>query len=232
MRYLLLCLALAAALASSAQQQIKLKRRDYRRDVELRTTEGRIVLRLSDSTPYHRDNFLRLVKSGYYDSLLFHRVIAGFMIQSGDPASRRAAPGQKLGEGGPSYTLPAELRATLFHRKGALAAAREGDGINPLRYSSGSQFYIVQGRPFSDAQLDSIEGARLQGRRIPPDRRAIYKTTGGTPQLDGNYTVFGEVVEGLDVLDRIAGTATSKDPRDRPVTDMRIIKARLVRRKL
>ncbi|GAA4320406.1 peptidylprolyl isomerase [Flaviaesturariibacter amylovorans] len=232
MRSLLLTLILVATLGASAQQNVKLKRRDYKRDVELTTTEGRIVLRLSDSTPYHRDNFLRLVKSGYYDSVLFHRVIKGFMIQSGDPNSRRVAAGQGLGNGGPGYLIPAELRATLFHRKGVLAAAREGDGPNPLRYSSASQFYIVQGRTFTDAEMDSIEVARLQGRKIPPDRRAIYKSTGGTPQLDGNYTVFGEVLEGLDVVDRIATTPTSTAPRDRPVTDMRILKARLVKRKV
>ncbi|RYZ15801.1 MAG: peptidylprolyl isomerase [Chitinophagaceae bacterium] len=219
------------SLAASAQQSVKLRPRDYRRDVALVTTEGTIRLRLSDSTPLHRDNFLRLVKSGYFDSVLFHRVIRGFMIQGGDPDSRRAAAGQKLGEGGPAWGIPAELRATLFHRKGALAAAREGDAINPLRYSSASQFYIVQGRTFTDPQMDSIEVTRLQGRKISPERRAVYRSTGGTPQLDGNYTVFGEVVEGLDVVDRIAAAAVSSDPPNRPVQDVRIITARLVKRK-
>ncbi|TCJ14072.1 peptidylprolyl isomerase [Flaviaesturariibacter flavus] len=217
--------------AASAQQNIRLKRRDYNRDVELVTTEGTIRLRLSDSTPYHRDNFLRLVKSGYYDSILFHRVIRGFMAQAGDPSSRRAVAGQPLGQGGPGYLLPAELRATLYHKRGALAAAREGDASNPLRYSSASQFYIVQGRTFSDHELDSIETARLQGRRIPAERRTYYKTTGGTPQLDGNYTVFGEVVAGMDVVDRIASAAVSQTPPNRPVQDVRILKARLVKRK-
>ncbi|RYY92834.1 MAG: peptidylprolyl isomerase [Chitinophagaceae bacterium] len=227
----LLPLLFLLSLAASAQQPVRLRPRDYRRDVELVTTEGTIRLRLSDSTPLHRDNFLGLVKSGYFDSMLFHRVIKGFMIQGGDPASRRAVAGQKLGEGGPGYGIPAELRATLFHRKGVLAAAREGDDINPLRYSSASQFYLVQGRTFTDREMDSIEVARLQGRRISPGRRAIYKTVGGTPQLDGNYTVFGEVLEGLDVVDRIAESAVSQDPPNRPVTDVRIVKARLVRRR-
>ncbi|RYY63496.1 MAG: peptidylprolyl isomerase [Chitinophagaceae bacterium] len=227
----LLLFAVLLSLAASAQQSVKLRPRDYRRDVALVTTEGTIRLRLSDSTPLHRDNFLRLVKSGYYDSVLFHRVIRGFMIQGGDPDSRRAAAGQKLGEGGPAWGIPAELRATLFHRKGALAAAREGDAINPLRYSSASQFYIVHGRTFTDPQMDSIEVARLQGRKISPERRAVYRSIGGTPQLDGNYTVFGEVVEGLDVVDRIAAAAVSSDPPNRPLQDVRIITARLVRRK-
>ncbi|RYZ21706.1 MAG: peptidylprolyl isomerase [Chitinophagaceae bacterium] len=231
MKQLLLVLSFLLSLAGRAQQDVKLKRRDYKRDVELLTTEGAIRLRLSDSTPYHRDNFLRLVKSGYYDSILFHRVIRGFMAQAGDPASRRAAAGQPLGQGGPAYLLPAEMRATLFHKRGALAAAREGDGINPLRYSSASQFYIVQGRTFTDRELDSVETVRLQGRRIPADRREYYKTTGGTPQLDGNYTVFGEVVEGMDVVDRIAAAAVSQSPPNRPVQDVRILSARLVKRK-
>ncbi|RYY87912.1 MAG: peptidylprolyl isomerase [Chitinophagaceae bacterium] len=224
-------LLLLITLTSTAQQSTKLRPRDYRRDIELVTSEGTIRLRLSDSTPLHRDNFLRLVKSGYLDSILFHRVIRGFMIQGGDPDSRRAVAGARLGEGGPGYGVPAEMRATLFHRKGALAAAREGDANNPLRYSSGSQFYIVQGRTFTDPQLDSIEVTRLQGRKLPPDRREVYKTIGGTPQLDGNYTVFGEVIAGLEVIDRIAEGSTTTEPPNRPVKDVRIIKARLVRRR-
>jgi len=215
-----------------AQQDVKLKRKDRKRDVAIHTTEGTIVLRLYDSTPLHRDNFLRLAKSHYYDSVLFHRVINGFMIQGGDPDSRRAAPGQPLGNGGPDYTIPAEIRPTLFHKKGVLAAARTGDAVNPERKSSGSQFYIVQGRSFSDAQLDSLEISRLKGRKIPEAHRAIYRTMGGTPHLDQNYTVYGEVVSGLEVVDRIAAVATSTGPdRDRPVQDVRIIETRLVKRK-
>ena len=216
------------ALGTFAQQDVKLKKKDRRRDVELRTTEGSIVLRLYDSTPLHRDNFLRLVKSKFYDSILFHRVIQGFMIQAGDPNSKRASSGQPLGSGGPSYTVAAEFRPTIYHRKGVLAAARNN---NPEKASSGSQFYIVQGKVFNDHELDSIETNRLK-RKIPAAQREVYKTTGGTPQLDQSYTVYGEVVRGLEVVDRIAGTATSKGPdRDRPLKDVRIVSARLVKRK-
>jgi peptidyl-prolyl cis-trans isomerase B (cyclophilin B) len=215
-----------------AQQNIKLKRKDRKRDIEMVTTMGTMVLRLYDSTPLHRDNFLRLVKSGYFDSLLFHRVIPGFVIQGGDPDSKYAPPGKVLGDGGPSYTVPAEFRTSLFHKKGTLAAARDGDATNPTKASSASQFYIVQGKTFSDAAMDSIEIVRLKGRKIPPQYRAVYKTLGGTPQLDQNYTIFGEVTEGLDVIDKIAATPTSKGPdRDRPLQDVRILKARLVKRK-
>lgn len=210
----------------------KVRKKDRRRDIELVTTEGTIVLRLSDSTPLHRDNFLRLVKAHYFDSVLFHRVIRNFMIQSGDPDSRRAVAGQPLGNGGPDYMIPAEFRASLFHRKGALAAAREGDDVNPEKKSSGSQFYIVQGRKFTDAGLDSLQTYRLKGRKIPDNQRAVYRTEGGTPHLDQNYTVFGEVVRGLDVVDKIAAVPTSKgEDRDRPLQDVRIIKARLIKRK-
>lgn len=232
MRKLLLLLATTISLLASAQQDVKVKKKDRKRDIELVTTEGTMVLRLSDSTPEHRDNFIRLVKSHYLDSMLFHRVIKGFMIQSGDTTSIRAAARVPLGNGGPGYTLPAEMVPSLFHKKGALAAARQGDDINPERRSSGSQFYIVQGRTFTDAQMDSIEVTRLQGRKISMERREYFRTVGGTPQLDGNYTVFGEVVRGLEVIDKIAATETSKGPdRDRPLQDMRILKVKLVKRK-
>lgn len=212
-----------------AQQDVKLKKKDRKRDVALVTTEGTIVLRLYDSTPLHRDNFLRLVKSHYYDSVLFHRVIQNFMIQAGDPNSKRAIAHQPLGNGGPGYTIPAEFRTTLFHKKGVLAAARDN---NPEKRSSASQFYIVQGRTFTDKELDSVEIVRLGGRKLLPEQREYYKTIGGTPQLDQNYTVFGEVVKGLDVVDKIAATPTSKEQdRDRPLQDIRIIKAKLVKRK-
>lgn len=215
-----------------AQPAVKLKRKDRKRDVELYTTAGNIVLRLYDSTPLHRDNFLKLVKAHYYDSVLFHRVIKNFMIQSGDPNSKTALAGQPLGNGGPDYMVPAEFRPTLFHKKGVLAAARNGDDVNPQKQSSASQFYIVQGRRFTDRELDSVEVVRLKGYKLPVEHREVYKTIGGTPQLDQNYTVFGEVVRGLDVVDSIAGTATSKGvDKDRPLQDIRIIKARLVKRK-
>jgi len=219
------------SMISFSQQDVKIKKKDRRKDVELVTNYGNIVLRLNDSTPLHRDNFIRLVKTGYYDSVLFHRVINRFMIQSGDPESKHAEKGQPLGNGGPKYTIPAEFRVTLFHRKGVLAAARDGDDVNPEKASSGSQFYIVQGKKFTDAGLDSVETYRLKGRKIPDDQREVYKTIGGTPHLDQGYTVFGEVVSGLDVVDSIAAVPTSKDEdRDRPLEDVRIIKAHLIKR--
>ena len=194
------------------------------------TSSGSIILRLSDSTPLHRDNFLRLVKSGYYDGLLFHRVIKNFMIQAGDPKSKDARPGQLLGEGGPGYTIPAEFRTTLFHKKGVLAAARQSDDVNPEKASSGSQFYIVQGRKFTDAGLDSVESLRLH-KKISFPNREVYKTLGGVPHLDQTYTVFGVVVDGLEVVDLIASEPTSRQPADRPLKEIRIVKAKLIKRK-
>lgn len=232
MRYCLILLAAVMAAGCNPQLSNGLRKNDLKKDVELVTSKGVIVLRLSDSTPQHRDNFLKLVKQKYYDSILFHRVIAGFMIQAGDPGSKQAVAGQSLGNGGPGYTVPAEFRPGLFHKKGALAAARTGDNVNPQRASSGSQFYIVQGKVFSDAGLDSVETFRLQGRKLPAAHRQAYKTVGGAPHLDQNYTVFGEVVSGLPVVDSIALTPTSgRQGGDRPVTDVKILRARLVKRK-
>lgn len=212
-------------------QNATLRKKDRKRDVLLQTNYGDIIIRLSDSTPLHRDNFLKLVKSHYYDSVLFHRVIKNFMIQAGDPESKHAKPGEPLGNGGPDYTIPAEFRQTLFHKKGVIAAARTGDAVNPTKASSGSQFYIVQGKIFTDAGLDSVETYRLK-RKIPPDQREVYKIIGGTPHLDQNYTVFGEVMKGLDVVDTIAAVPTSKaQDRDRPLQDVRINKAKLIKRK-
>src|SRR5580692_2259782 len=212
-----------------------LGKNDLKKDVEITTTKGIIVVRLSDSTPQHRDNFLRLVKTAYYDSLLFHRVIRNFMIQSGDPDSKSGNPGKPLsqgGSGGPGYTIPAEFRPTLFHKRGALGAARTGDDINPARASSGSQFYIVEGKRFTDAGLDSVEKFRLKGRKIPEDERSVYRQLGGAPHLDQQYTVFGEVVKGIDVVDSIASVKTSGPPSDRPVAEVRILKMKLIRRKV
>jgi Peptidyl-prolyl cis-trans isomerase (rotamase) - cyclophilin family len=231
-KLLLLSVFISIVVTGIAQKGITLKKKDLKRNVELQTTMGNIVLRLNDSTPLHRDNFLKLVKSGFYDSVLFHRVINHFMIQSGDPESRHATAGIPLGNGGPDYTIPAEFRTDLFHKKGALAAARMGDDVNPKQESSGSQFYIVQGKKFTDAGLDSIETYRLKGVKLPAVHREVYKTIGGTPHLDQHYTVFGEVVSGMDVLDAIAAVPTSKGAdRDRPLQDVRIIKAKLVKKK-
>jgi len=217
---------------SIAQKEVVVKKKDRKKDVLLQTSMGDITIRLSDSTPLHRDNFLKLVKQGYYDSVLFHRVINNFMIQAGDPDSKNAPAGKPLGNGGPGYTVPAEFRTTLFHKKGAIAAARQGDNVNPAKASSGSQFYIVQGKTFSDAGLDSLETFRLNGKKISSDQREAYKTVGGTPHLDQGYTVFGEVIKGLDVADKIADVPTSKGAdRDRPLENVAIISATLVKRK-
>jgi peptidyl-prolyl cis-trans isomerase B (cyclophilin B) len=219
------------SLSGVAQQEINLKKKDRKRDIEMVTTEGTIILRLSDSTPLHRDNFLRLVKSHYFDSVLFHRVIQYFMIQAGDPASKDAVAGKPLGDSGASYTIPAEFRISLFHKRGVLAAARESDDTNPLRASSGSQFYIVQGKKYTDSMLDLVEINRLK-RKIPDSLREIYKTVGGTPQLDQSYTIFGEVVSGMETVDKIAAEPTSKgDDMDRPLKDVRILSTKLIKRK-
>lgn len=211
-----------------AQKDSVVTKKDRKRDVLLQTNYGDITIRLSDSTPLHRDNFLKLTKTHFYDSVLFHRVIKNFMIQGGDPDSKNAAAGKPLGNGGPAYRIPAEFRQTLFHRKGVIAAARDN---NPEKASSGSQFYITQGRIFTDAGLDSVETYRLK-RKIPANHREVYKTAGGVPHLDQNYTVFGEVVKGLDVVDKIADVKTSKGAdKDRPIENVTIIKAKLIKRK-
>lgn len=189
------------------------------------TTLGDIKLKLYNETPKHRDNFIKLVNEHYYDSTLFHRVIQGFMIQGGDPNSRKAAPGVMLGNGETGYTIPAEFNPMLFHKKGVLAAARQGDEVNPKKESSGCQFYIVQGKPCTNADLDNYE-SRMK-TKFTPEQRKAYTTIGGTPHLDGNYTVYGEVIEGLDVVDKIA--ATPVDQMTRPVKDVRIIKAVIVK---
>lgn len=208
-----------------------LRKNDLHKDVLLQTSRGDIRLRLYEATPLHRNNFLKLVKRGYYDRILFHRVISRFMIQAGDPKSKTAGDTARLGSGGPSYTIPAEIRPELFHRKGVLAAARMGDDVNPDRASSGSQFYIVQGRIFNDTELDSVEIHRLKGRKIPQANREVYKTIGGAPHLDLAYTIFGEVISGLPVVDSIAAVKTSgRSGGDRPLEPVRIKKAKLVNR--
>lgn len=184
------------------------------RKVKLITPYGTMIILLYDQTPKHRDNFIKLTKAHFYDSTLFHRVISTFMIQGGDPTSKHAQPGTALGEGDNGYTIPAELQLNLFHIKGALAAARDD---NPAKASSGCQFYIVQGKKWTDEELDKLEKNRL-GRKIPTDQREIYKNEGGTPQLDQSYTVFGQVIKGLDVIDKIAALKT--DQNDRPLTDV------------
>ncbi len=237
--------------------------------VKIQTMLGDIVVRLYDETPIHRDNFVKLVKEGYYDGTLFHRVIKDFMIQGGDPDSKGAPASQMLGVGGPDYTLEAEIKDGLFHKRGALAAARQGDEVNPERRSSGSQFYIVWGQVYNEGQLrqfskqlrmQKVQDAFnalvtahrpeiMQLRRdknrtglqelqdklvaeaenkvgkegLTDEQIKLYSTLGGTPHLDGQYTVFGEVEEGLDVVEMIQHSATGRA--DRPLDDieMRII---------
>ena len=215
-----------------AQKDSTVTKKDRKKDVLMKTTMGDIVIRLSDSTPLHRDNFLKLAKVHYYDSTLFHRVIQEFMIQAGDPASKNARAGMPLGNGGLGYTIPAEFRTTLFHKRGVIAAARTPDNFNPTRASSSCQFYIAQGKIFTDAGLDSIETFRLNGRKIPPPLREVYKTIGGIPHLDQSYTIYGEVISGMDVVDRIAAVPTSKGAdRDRPLENIRILETKLIKRK-
>ncbi len=232
--------------------------------VKIQTMLGDIVVRLYDETPLHRDNFVKLVKEGYYDGTLFHRVIKDFMVQGGDPDSKGAPAGKMLGVGGPGYTIEAEIKDNLFHKRGALAAARQGDKVNPERRSSGSQFYIAWGQVYNEGQLRQFSkqlrmqrvqdafnvlvaehrSEIMQMRRernraglqdlqdrliaeaekrvgnvgLTDDQIQVYSTVGGVPHLDGQYTVFGEVVEGLDVVDMIQSTATGRG--DRPVDDI------------
>lgn len=183
--------------------------------VKIITDSGTIVVRLFDETPLHRDNFIKLVRQKFYDSVLFHRVIKNFMIQGGDPQSKHAQPGQQLGNGDVGYKIPAEFNEKIFHKKGVLAAARDN---NPEKASSGCQFYIVQGKVYTDSTLDDLISKRMKGKKIPEDQRQVYKTLGGTPWLDMNYTIFGEVIKGQEVVDKIAATKT--DAHDRPVTDI------------
>jgi peptidyl-prolyl cis-trans isomerase B (cyclophilin B) len=185
--------------------------------VQITTDYGIIKIKLYDETPKHRDNFIKLAKEGFYNGTLFHRVIQGFMIQGGDPNSKNAPAGQPLGMGDVGYTVPAEFNPALIHKKGALCAARTE---NAAKASSGCQFYIVQGKIYTDAELDQIE--MRAGIKYTPAQREIYKKTGGTPFLDMNYTVYGEVTEGLDVVDKIAAVQTNRQAGDRPVHDVKM----------
>jgi cyclophilin family peptidyl-prolyl cis-trans isomerase len=189
--------------------------------VLIETSKGKMKCILYEQTPMHTDNFINLVNEEKYNGILFHRVIKDFMIQSGDLNSKNAPKGTALGSGGPGYRIPAEFHPDLYHKKGAMAAARQGDNTNPNRESNGSQFYIVQGKVFSDEQLNQMEssGAHI---KFTAEQRMFYKTLGGSPHLDYEYTVFGEVIEGLQVIDAIASEPT--DERDRPLEDVKIIK--------
>jgi cyclophilin family peptidyl-prolyl cis-trans isomerase len=210
MRKLLTIILLFTSLASFAKNP-----NSY---VRIHTAYGDCVIRLYNETPKHRDNFIKLVKKGFYNGTLFHRVIQDFMIQGGDPDSKDTSknkPGAELGNGDVGYTIPAEFRDSLFHKRGVIAAARDD---NPAKASSGCQFYIVEGKRFTDQELDKLEKTKLNGHKIPLSQRAIYRSVGGVPHLDQNYTVFGEVVTGLDMVDRIA--AVKKDKLNRPLVDV------------
>ena len=182
----------------------------------IETEFGNMKVELYNSTPKHKENFIKLAEQGFYDSLLFHRVIPGFMIQGGDPDSKNASAGQPLGQGGPGYTIEAEIGEV--HTRGALAAARLADQANPERRSSGSQFYIVAGQKFDEPVLNQME--QQNGVKYSPEQRKAYLENGGYPPLDGAYTVFGQVVEGMDVIDKIANA--QRDRMDRPVQDIRM----------
>lgn len=193
-------------------------------EVTIQTSKGSVTLSLSNDTPRHRDNFVKLAREGFYDHLLFHRVIGWFMIQSGDPMSREASAVDIYGNDDAGYKLDAEIRPELFHRRGALAAAREPDAENPTRQSSSSQFYIVVGRVHNDSTL-SVARERIErngGAPITPEREKIYRTEGGTPHLDGTYTIFGQVTKGMGVVEKISHQPT--DTNDRPKDDIFIKK--------
>jgi peptidyl-prolyl cis-trans isomerase B (cyclophilin B) len=183
--------------------------------VRIKTNKGECIIMLYNQTPKHHDNFLKLAKEGFYNGTLFHRVIQEFMIQGGDPNSKTAKQGQQLGEGDLGYRVDAEFRDSLFHKKGVLAAARDN---NAEKASSASQFYIVQGKKWTDETLDEIRKKRMENRVIPESQRKVYKEIGGTPHLDQNYTVYGEVVKGIEMVDTIA--AVKKSPTDRPLEDI------------
>ena len=223
-RFFLLFVAMASMAVVSEARSPKKPR------VEFQTTMGTFVVTLFNETPLHRDNFLKLVREGYYDGLLFHRVIRNFMVQAGDPDSRQAPAGKLLGEGGPGYTLPAEIDPFLYHWRGALAAAREPDNVNPQRRSSGSQFYIVWGKVQQPDELAAVNEQIKENTggatEITPERYQTYRSRGGTPHLDGQYTVFGEVTSGLKVIKKMQ--AVNTDSNDRPLQDVRIIRARVL----
>lgn len=194
-------------------------------EVSINDQIGSIVIALYNETPLHRDNFVKLVNDKFYDGVLFHRVIKNFMIQCGDPDSKTAKPNQQLGGGGVGYTIPAEFNSSLFHKRGAVAAARMGDAQNPQKASSGCQFYIVDGRTFSAQDMQML--FQRTGFVWTPEQITTYQAIGGAPHLDGSYTVFGEVITGMEFVDKIASQPTN--PGDRPKQDIKIISATIIK---
>ncbi len=215
-KFVLFTLVVVAVMNFTAMSQPK--KTDKMIRFTIHTDYGDMKGVLYNETPKHRDNFVKLIKDGYLDGTLFHRVIKDFMIQGGDPDSKTAKPGQMLGNGGPSYTIDAEFNPKFIHKKGALSAARTGDQVNPKKASSGSQFYVVQGKKYDPMQLDQM--SQRSGVQYTDVQKDIYKTIGGTPFLDGSYTIFGEITEGLDVIDKIA--AVPCDAHDRPLKDIKM----------
>lgn len=213
-RLAVLIIVICTSISSSQAQQ----------KVLIETNKGNIKIKLYEETPLHAENFIKLIKKDFYDSTLFHRVIANFMIQGGDPDSKNASSGATLGNGGPGYTIPAEINNKYIHKKGALAAARQGDNVNPERRSSGSQFYIVVGRQYPRKYLSRFEEVR--GEPYTEEQMKAYETIGGTPHLDGQYTVFGEVIEGMEIVDKISAVPTNK--MDRPIEDVIITDIKLI----
>ena len=201
------------------------KKKEKRSVVRIETSMGNIRVALSDDTPIHRDNFLKLASKGFYEGTLFHRVIRDFMIQGGDPDSKGAAPGAQLGDGGPGYTLEPEfLLPYLYHWRGVIAAARESDDVNPEMRSSSTQFYIVYGRSFGETSLGKVRGALEEnGIEMNYEMWQTYLTRGGAPHLDGTYTVFGHVIDGMKVVKAIQATPT--DSLDRPLKDVVLLRA-------
>ena len=232
-KFFIILLSITALSSCSSQKKIESEQKetaksattetknDKMTQILIKTSMGDITIALYNETPLHRDNFIKLVKESYYDGVLFHRIIKGFMIQTGDPDSKTAKPGQRLGMGGPNYRVPAEFVPSLYHKRGAVAAARDN---NPAKASSGSQFYIVDGDIFPQDKLDMI--AARTGKTFSPEQVRAYTTIGGAPFLDGDYTVFGEVVSGMEVVDKIA--AQEKDGNDRPLQDIKIISAKII----
>ncbi len=214
--YVFLVILTMATRVSTAQDNHKVTD-NKEHIVKISTDYGIIKIKLYNETPKHRDNFLKLAREGFYNGTLFHRVINGFMIQGGDPDSKGAAAGRALGMGDVGYTVPAEFNKSLIHKKGALCAARTE---NPAKASSGCQFYIVQGKTYTDAELDQLSAR--QAVPYTPEQREVYKTVGGTPFLDQGYTVYGEVISGLDVVDKIASVETNRSAGDRPVKDVKM----------
>ncbi len=207
--------------------QINAQRMTKQKDTKvlIKTTMGDMTAILYAGTPYHSANFIKLVNEKYYDGLLFHRVIESFMIQGGDPESKNAKPGQQLGSGGPGYTVGAEITPKYFHKKGALSAARTGDQMNPTRRSSGSQFYIVTGKVYSEAELEKM--AKMSHTVFTDEQKKAYTTIGGTPFLDGQYTVFGEIIDGIEVA--VAISKVQKNRSDRPEKDVKIISMKIIK---